>query len=86
MRNDNVRNHAQDVRPHGPIRGRTVPVYRVHKPVLESRYSGTVPCHKACTITQLYVQLHVDDSMPSIVDDVMIECMGYRFSLSAQEL
>ena len=44
----------------------------IHKPVLGTRYSGTVPCRKTCTnhdITVYYVQLHIDDA---ILDDVMI--------------
>ena len=50
-------------------------MYRVHKPVLGSRYSGTVsfPCCKA----YLRVQLHIDDAILFIVDYVM----GYKFSL-----
>ena len=33
--------------------------YHMHKPVLGTRYSGTVPCRKTCTndITVYYVQL-----------------------------
>ena len=49
---------------------------RVHKPVLGSCYSGTVACHKACSILApitLYVQLHkIDDAILRIIDDVMI--------------
>ena len=42
---------------------------RIHKPVLGTRYSGTVPCHD---ITVYYVQLHMDDAILCIIDDVMI--------------
>ena len=46
--NDNVRNAV-------PTRGTQHP-YCIHKPVLETRYSGTVPCRKTCTnITRSYI-------------------------------
>ena len=47
----------------------------IHKPVLGTRYSGTVPCCKTCTnhdITVYYVQLRIDDAILRIIDDVMI--------------
>ena len=49
--------------------------YCIHKPVIGTRYSGTVPCHKTCTnhnIAVYYVQLHIDDAILYIIDDVMI--------------
>ena len=47
---------------------------RIHKPVVGTRYSGTVPCRKTCTndITVYYVQLHRDDAILCIIGDVMI--------------
>ena len=50
---------------------------RIHKPVLGTRYSGTVPCRKTCTnhditVYNYYVQLRIDDAIPYIIDDVMI--------------
>ena len=62
VRNDNVRNAV-------PTRaGRAVPArqhpYCIHKPVLGTRYSGTVPCRKTCTnhdnslyITRSYIKM-----------------------------
>ena len=44
---------------------------RIHKPVLGTRYSGTVPCHKTCTnhdIAVYYVQLHIDDAILCIIN------------------
>ena len=75
MRNDNVRN-AHAVHTHGTcaVPARQHPC-RIHKLVLGTRYSGTVPCRKTCTnhdITVYYVQLHIDDAILCIIDDVMI--------------
>ena len=70
VRNDNVRN-AVRTRGTCAVPTRQHPC-RIHKPVLGTRYSGTVPCRKTCTnhdITVYYVQLHIDDA---ILDDVMI--------------
>ena len=49
--------------------------FRIHKPVLGTRYSGTVttvPCRKTCTnhdniVTVYYVQLHIDDTIPALL-------------------
>ena len=67
VRNDNVRNIVR-------TRGTCSVQYpcHIHKPVLGTHYSGTVPCRKTCTnhdITVYYVKLHIDDA---ILDDVMI--------------
>ena len=43
---------------------------RIHKPVLGTRDSGTV--HKNCTNHDITVQLHIDDAILCIMDDVMI--------------
>ena len=59
VRNDNVRNAV-------PTRGtcRAWAAYCIHKPVLGTRYSGTVPCRKTCTnhdnslyITRSYIEM-----------------------------
>ena len=58
-----IPSHVQDVcRPQDSIR--TVP--HIHKPVLGTRYSGTIPRRKTCTnhdITLYNVQLHIDDAL-----------------------
>ena len=39
---------------------------RIHKPLLGTRYSSTVPCPTICTnhdITVYYMQLHIDDAI-----------------------
>ena len=64
--------HARDVR-----RGTAAWQHpcRIHKPVLGTRYSGTIPCRTTCTnhdITVYYVQLHIDDAILCIINDVMI--------------
>ena len=77
VRNNNVRNN--NVRNAVCTRGacaRAVPYpCCIHKPVLGTRYSGTVPCRKTCInhdITVYYVQLHIDDAIHCIIDDVII--------------
>ena len=59
---------------------RTKHLCRIHKPVLGTRYSGTVPCRKTCTNHDItvynYVQLHIDDAILCIIDDVMIVLYG----------
>ena len=47
----------------------------IHKPVLGIYYSGTIPCCETCTnhdITVYYAQLHIDDAILCIINDVMI--------------
>ena len=49
----------------------------IHKPVLGTHYSGTVPCRKTCTnhdITVYYVQLHSN----TLNNDVMIVLYGIQ--------
>ena len=64
MRNNNVRNAVC-------TRGACARAVQ-HKLVLETRYSGTVPCRKNHDITVYYVQLHRDDAILCIIGDVMI--------------
>ena len=71
VRDDNVRN-AVAVRTCATCAQHAC---RIHKPVQGTRYSGTVPCRKTCTnhdITVYYVQLHIDDAIHCIINDVMI--------------
>ena len=78
VRNDNVRNA---VRTHGmcavPVRQHPC---RIHKPVLGTHYSSTVPCRKTCTNHDItvynYVQLHINDAILCIINDVMIVLYG----------
>ena len=52
----------------------------IHKHVLGTRYSGAVFVTGTCA---LHVQLHMDEVIGLIVDDIIIllyECMGYRAS------
>ena len=72
VRNDNVGNAVRTRETCAVARQHPC---RIHKPVLGTRYSGTVPCHKTCTnhdSTVYYVQLHVDDAIVCIINDVMI--------------
>ena len=70
VRNDNVRNA---VRTRGTCAAHTRQhPCRIHKPVLGRRYSGTVPCRTNHDITVYYVQLHIDDAILRIINDVMI--------------
>ena len=67
VRNNNVRN-AVCTRG-APRRARQHPCH-IHKPVLGTRYSGTVPCRKTCTnhdITVYYVQLRIDDALSALL-------------------
>ena len=49
---------------------------RIHIPVLGTRYSGTVPCPDH-DVT-VYRQLHIDDAIHCIIDDVMIMLYGIQ--------
>ena len=72
VRNDNERN-AVRMRGMCAVPTRQHPC-RIHKPVLGTRYSGTVPCRKkiAPIMISMYVQLHIDDRILCIINDVMI--------------
>ena len=65
--------------PHGTVRQHPC---RIHKPVLGTRYSGTVTtvsclvARLAPIVTVYYVQLHIDDAIFCIIDDVMIVLYG----------
>ena len=54
--------------------------YRVHKPVLGSRYSDTVSCWKAYSNPAIF---HMNDGIHYIGNDIAI--LGYSLSLSTQE-
>jgi hypothetical protein len=48
-------------------------LYWCHKPVVESGYSSTVSCPKACYLAcNIYMQLHRDETIILIDDDVMM--------------
>ena len=68
--NDNVRN-AVRMRAPCAVPTRQHPC-RIHKPVLGTCYSSTVPCRTNHDITVYYVQLHIDDAILCIINDVMI--------------
>ena len=74
VRNDNIRNA---VRTHGmcAVPSRQNPCC-INKPVIGTRYSGTVPWRKTCTNLYItvynYVQLHIHDAILCIINDVMI--------------
>ena len=69
VHNDNVRNA---VRTHGTCAVAQQHPCRIHKPVLGTHYSGTVPCRTTCTNHDITVQLHIDDTILCIINDIMI--------------
>ena len=68
VRNDNVRNAVPT---RGTCRAHTAASVPHTQTCSRTRYFGTVPCRKTCT-NHDYAQLHIDDAILCIIDDVMI--------------